>query len=143
MPEYYKGIHQPHSYSALFLTRKATGDHEELGFTVNARRSRRTRTEKTLDLDFADDIALLSDDLSTAQKLLSRVEAEYGRTGLQLDAMKTEHMAFNINSLGSLMASNGDPLKQVKDFKYFGSRMKSIERHQKEESISMEDPSTT
>ncbi len=41
---------------------KATDNHEELGFTVNQWRSRQTRTEKISDLDFADDIAVLSDD---------------------------------------------------------------------------------
>ena len=37
------------------------------------------------------------------------------------------------------MASNGDPLKQVKDFRYLGTRMESTERHQGEKS-SMEGP---
>ena len=61
----------------LFITvfdyalRKATNYHKELGFTVNTERSRRTRAEKT-----SDDIALLSDDLSAAQEVLSSVEAE-------------------------------------------------------------------
>ncbi len=53
--------------------RKATDNHKELGFTVIPRRSR-TRTEKILDLDFVGNIALLSDDLSTAQELLMRVK---------------------------------------------------------------------
>ena len=48
------------------------------------------RIEKISDLDFADDIALLSNDLSIAQELLARVEAECGRTGLHLNAKKTD-----------------------------------------------------
>ena len=54
-------------YCAL---RKATDNHEELGFTVDPRRSRKTRTEKMSDLNFADGFILLSNDLSTAQQLL-------------------------------------------------------------------------
>ena len=94
------------------------------------------RTEKLSDLDFVDDITLLSDDLSTAQELLAKVEAECGRTGLHLSAQKTEYMAFNVNSQGPLMASNVDPLKQVKDFNYLGSRMESTQRDIKERKAS-------
>ncbi len=45
-------------------------------------------------------------------------------------------MAFNVNSQVPLMASNGDLLKQVKDFKYLGSRMTSTERDIKERKVS-------
>ena len=61
-----------------YALRKATDDHEDLGFMVNPRRSRRRRTEKISDLNATDDIPLLSDDLSTAQELLLRVGAECG-----------------------------------------------------------------
>ena len=71
-------------------------------------------------MHFVDDIALLSDDLSTVQELLVRVEAECGRTGLHLNAKKIEYMAFNVNSQGPPLDSNGDLLKQIKDFKYLG-----------------------
>ena len=41
-----------------YALKKATDNHEELGFTVNPRRFRWTRTEKISDLNFADNIAL-------------------------------------------------------------------------------------
>ena len=59
-----------------FALREATNSHKELGFTVNWRRSRRTGTEKTPDLDFVDNIALFSDGLQVTQKLPSRVGAQ-------------------------------------------------------------------
>ena len=59
-----------------YALRKATDNHEELRFVVNPRRSRQMRTEKISDFNFADNISLLSDDLSTAKELLSRVETE-------------------------------------------------------------------
>ena len=87
------------------------------------------RTEEISDVDFLDDITLLSDDLSTVQELL--FEAECGGTGLHRNAKKTQYMAFDVNTQGSLVASNDYPLKQVKDFKYLGSRMGSTERDTK------------
>ena len=68
-----------------YVLRKATDDHEELGFTVKLRISRRMRTDKLSDLDFADDITLLSDELSAAQEQLARVEAGCRRTELHLN----------------------------------------------------------
>ena len=48
------------------------------------------------DLDFADDIALLSNQIREAQELLDRVETECKKVGLHLNAKKTEYMAYNI-----------------------------------------------
>ena len=111
-----------------YALRMATTDHEELGFTVKPKRSRRDTATKISDLDFADDIALLSDDMPAAQELLTRVEAECSKTGLHLNAKKTEFMAYNTDCQTPLSTSTGDQLKQVKDFKYLGARMESTER---------------
>ena len=107
------------------MIRNSTNDHEEFGFTANPMKSRRTITAKISDLNFVDDITLLSDDLSTAEELLLRWEAECGRTSIHLYAKKTECMAFNVNSQGPLMTSNSHPSNQ---FKYLGSRMKSTSK---------------
>ena len=50
------------------------GRKEELRFTLINRRSRTVKPEMITDLDFADDIALLSDQIKQAQKLLNRVK---------------------------------------------------------------------
>ena len=47
------------------------------------------------DLDFADDIALLSELITHAQDLLARVELSAGQIGLVIHAKKTKVMAFN------------------------------------------------
>ena len=49
-------------------------------------------------------------------------------TRLHLNAKTTEYMAINVNGQGPLMASNGDPIKEVKGIKYHGLRMESTER---------------
>ena len=72
-----------------------------------------------------------------SQWRISVVEAECRRTRLHPNVKKTEYMAFNENRQGPLMASNGDPLTQAKDFKYLRSRMERTERDIKERQISV------
>ena len=49
------------------------GYEEHLGFTISPRRLQRQSAVTLTDLDFANDIALLSDKIQQAQSILSRV----------------------------------------------------------------------
>ena len=69
---------------------------QELGFTITPRRSRRLPAVVITDLDYADDISLLSDRVEQAQELLTRVETECAKIGLRLNAKKTEVITYNI-----------------------------------------------
>ena len=71
------------------------GREEHLGFTINPRRSRRVGPLMVTDLDFTDDIALVSDAACQAQELLDRVEDVALRVGLHMNAKKTQCMVFN------------------------------------------------
>ena len=73
----------------------ADGKQKELGFTITPTRSRRYPKVAVADLDFADDIALLSDAIDQAQELLLRVERECSRVGLGLNGPKTKYLAYN------------------------------------------------
>ena len=66
----------------------ADGKEQELGFTITPKRSRRFPKVVVADLDFADDIALLSDAIEQAQELLLRVEQECSKVGLGLNGPK-------------------------------------------------------
>ena len=99
----------------------AGGKEEELGFTITPRRSRRHPKEVIADLDFADDIALLSDTMQQAQELLLRVETECSKVGLGLNGPKTKYLAYNIDEHPPLVTRNGTTLEQKEDFKYLGS----------------------
>ena len=99
----------------------ADGKEEELGFTITPKRSRRYPKVALADLDFADDIALLSDAINQAQELLSRVEHECCRVGLGLNGPKTKFLAYNIADHPMLTTRIGTVLEQKKDFKYLGS----------------------
>ena len=58
-----------------YALRKAiSGKEEELGFTIQPRKSRRHPKQVLTDLDFADNISLLSDEIDQAQTLLSNVQ---------------------------------------------------------------------
>ena len=48
------------------------GKEEELGFTLFPRQSRRVPAKSITDLDFADDIVLLSNEIEQARSLLNR-----------------------------------------------------------------------
>ena len=76
---------------------KAMAGKEELGFTITPRRSRRHPKVVLADLDFADDIALLSDEIAQAQELLLTVEKECKKVGLVLNAKKTKSVGYNID----------------------------------------------
>ena len=52
------------------------------GFTIEERKSRRIPEVKVINLDFADDIALTTNSINGAQKLLNDVESAASKVGL-------------------------------------------------------------
>ena len=110
------------------LRRAISGKEDQLGFTLTPRRSARVHSKVLTDLDFADDICLLSDNNQQAQQLLTRVETECHGVGLSLNARKTEVMAYNIKDHLELRTASGAELKRVGDFKYLGSWVESTEK---------------
>ena len=113
-----------------YALRKAiSGREQELGFEITPRRSTRHPAVTLTDLDYADDICLISDRVEKAQKLLSRVEEECAKVGLRLNSKKTEVITYNIPpGHPPLMTAEGNPLKEVSDFKYLGSWVNSTEQ---------------
>ena len=105
------------------------GCEEQLGFTISPRKSKRQSTVTLTDLDFADDIALLSDKIEQAQIILSRVQRECQKVALALNAKKTKYITYNIDTEGSALKTNdGTELEKVEDFKYLGSWVDSTDK---------------
>ena len=106
-----------------YALRKALGGgkEQELGFTINPRRSSRHPKETLADLDFADDIALLSNLIKQAQELLLRVERECNNVGLGLNGPKTKYIVYNTEDQPPLVTRHGTVLEPKDDFKYLGS----------------------
>ena len=69
------------------------------------------------DLDFADDIAVISDGMVQSQELLSRVATECAKVGLRLNLKKTEYLTFNL-PYEPLKTIGNVELRRVEDFKY-------------------------
>ena len=100
----------------------------QLGFTLHPRRSRRIHSVDVTDLCFADDIALLCNELCQANELLQRLETEARKVGLRVNAKKTELMAFNQESETDVTSINGNHIKKVDNFKYLGGWLESSEK---------------
>ena len=112
-----------------YALRKAIhGREAELGFTITPRRSRRHQAIVQTDLDFADDIALLSNDIRQAQELLDHVQSESKKIGLGINSTKTKFIALNSPADVKLIADDGEEIQKVDDFKYLGSYVMSSGR---------------
>ena len=97
------------------------GREKDLGFQLYRQRSKRVPAVYVTDLDFADDLALLTEEMEQAQKILLRLENEAEKVGLKCNAKKTEVQAFNQDRPVSIQAKNGEILKVVENFKYLGA----------------------
>ena len=77
------------------------------------------------DANFADDLALLSDKIGNAEKLLNILETAAASVGLYRNTTKTKFIAANTE--GTITVQNGCDLEQVNDFNYLGSKIISSE----------------
>jgi len=79
-----------------------------------------TFTKQLEDLDFADDISLLSHRHQDAQGKLSHLAEEAEKTGLNINTKKTEVMRIN-NKKQDPITLHDEDLKEVEKFVYLGS----------------------
>ena len=78
---------------------------EDNGLTLAPRRSSRFPAVKVTDLDFADDLALISDAIEKAQRLLHDLETAASDIGLHVNDIKTEYMLINIDDPEAAMTT--------------------------------------
>ena len=85
------------------------------------------------DLDFKDDIALLSEEIHQEQELLQIVETSVAKVGLKMNVGRTKFMSYNQKSTVNISTNDGTNLEEVQDFKYLGAWMantaKDIKQH--------------
>ncbi len=86
--------------------------------------------EMITDFNFADDIALLSEQIQQVH-LLTSVESQCGKVGLRMNAKKTKCMTYNIEEPVAIYTQDGTILEVVEDFKYLGSLIESTEADNK------------
>ena len=99
---------------------------DKFGFICEKRKSRRHQEKKLSDLDYADDICLLENNIAEAQNQLNKLAKSAVNVGLVINIKKTEYIA-NIDSKEKLVI-NGEQLQQVEDFKYLGAHLQSSEK---------------
>ena len=100
----------------------------ENGLLYQPRRSYRYPALHITDADFADNIALLSDNLANAEALLSALESAANSTGLYLNETTTECMPINIRNHIDMKTLANNILKCVDDYKYLGSHVTNSEK---------------
>ena len=98
----------------------------EYSLTLELAKSRRFDTKKITDADYANDLALQSDNSYNAKKLLHILGKSAAFVGLHVNATKTEYMCYNQD--GAIETLNKTPLKKVNDFVYLGSNIASTEK---------------
>ena len=110
-----------------YAMRTAIFNPDDCGFTLDKAKSRRHPALCVTDIDYADDIALLSDSVDKAEKLLHTVEMAAKLIGLHINEKKTQHMTFNQNP-SKLTTINKKCIKPTNDFLYLGSWIYSNEK---------------
>ena len=108
-----------------YALRTSVDLHTELGFTLTKSRSYRYPAEFITDVDYADDLALLSDTIGEATAILHLVETAASKIGLYINSGKTEFITYNQNGA---INSKGGHIKCVNDFSYLGSNIQSTKK---------------
>ena len=98
---------------------------KENGFTLAKARSRRYPTQMIMDMNNANDIALLVNTPTQTEFLLHSLELATGGIGLHMNAYKKEFMCFNQRDYISIL--NGRSQKLVDKFTYLESSVSSTE----------------
>ena len=97
------------------------GREDKLGFLLRKRKRSRVPPITITDMDFADDIVLVSEGIKEDQEMLTQVEKSPKRVGLSINTGTTKYMNYNTNQQFEIKAIDGSNLKSVEDFKYLGA----------------------
>jgi hypothetical protein len=76
--------------------------------------------ESLEDMEYADDICLVSHKYEHMQKKLDDLQEESKKVGLQINPLKTEEIRVN-TIINSVFKLNGEDIKRSPDFCYLGS----------------------
>ena len=95
---------------------------KENSFKLTKERSRRYPAQ-TMDADYVDDIALLTNTPAQAKTLLHSLERTAADIGLHVNAHKMEYVCFN--QRGNISTLNSSSLKLIDKFTYLGSSVSS------------------
>ena len=96
---------------------------EKLKILLNADRCKKS------DVEFTDDVALMTDTIEGAKLLMDRLEIVAQSVGLVMNCSKAKFITLNIPEEESgLVDSTGNQLEKVNDFVYLGAWIATTER---------------
>ena len=78
---------------------------------------------QNLDLDFADDICLLTSNCNNMQKKTSNLHETALPVGLKINTGKTKMISLHDNSRKTPLASNGENIEEEENFTYIGTNI--------------------
>ena len=78
-----------------YVLRKSLDDNKHLGLTIKKRMSSRHPAIYITDTDYADDLAITSDNVEDANIMLHKIEEAAAEIGLGVNADKTEYISLN------------------------------------------------
>ena len=78
-----------------YVLRKSLDDNKHLGLTIKKRMGSRHHAIYITDTDYADDLAITSDNVEDANIILHKIEEAAAEIGLGINADKTEYISLN------------------------------------------------
>lgn len=113
-----KGVRQgcilsPHLFNLYTEQVMRESDIDDMGVKIGGR--------NITNLRYADDTALLADNITSMRRILNRVDSSGSKYGLKLNAKKTKIMHIGPERPNTEIKIDNVQLEQVKDFKYLGS----------------------
>ena len=97
--------------------------------------------DKLTDLDYADDICLLTHSTRTMQKMLERLGKEAANAGLKINVKKTKEMRIALTNKEPLYIHN-EIIEKVTQFNYLGSIIDNTENGGGHQSLCTKGPSS-
>ena len=107
---------------------RAAIQRKELGVELKRRECSRRPAEYLTDLDFADDIALISHTIANAQSLLQQLETAAATVGLHLNRAKTKALVTGDKAGAGPISLSVGAIETVPDFCYLGSWIRTSEK---------------
>ena len=110
-----------------YILRLSCDNLSDRGLQIQPRHSRRHPAQHLTDLDFADDLALITELVEDAEALLESLERAVVPIGLYCNESKTEYIN-TTRSSHNLKSLSGGNIKRVQDFKYLGAWIMESEK---------------
>ena len=112
-----------------YVLKKALDRNNDHVFTLIERRRKRYPSIQITDVDYADDLAIVTDNTNEAIILVHKIEHAAKEIGLSINTGKMKFISINQGINEVIKILNGKNIKEISDFKYLGSYIHSTEKY--------------